>query len=596
MSRVRKSLPTATIAAVAALTVALTNPGCRSWQIGYRPHGLPDACAGCLTARSVAELLDDSQISSSRATAQEAAENDDCVDSYFASTRYAWLAAQLADDEDRATGKANNAYRAGLTNLLRTAQHFGRLHPTGGLCIHHGTNVTPVPVRHIGFAWQPSDFQHLSPPAKHLPALLRTRYCQPGCGVPLVVTRCRDDNLPLEARFYPTQTPFAATAVLRFGVNSENDCISSATAVLEFHNPLHRATIADDDTVPLASDLTAPLAAIVQEAPRTYFVGFVQPSSGRDQARLLFLEPYQPGKVPVVMIHGLFSDPQSWADMINDLRASPQFSERFQIWTFRYPTGQGFLQSAAKLRAELQSAFQMCDPVGCDPALRKTVLIGHSMGGLLAKMQVTESEDKLWRRIANRPFAEIQADEAIRQRLQSACFFTPLPNISRVIFIATPHCGANSASGAIGRVASAVVETPPEDAIQHQQLIDANPGVFADFVQSRLPTSVDLLRPNSPALAALREMCVSPSVTLHNIIGVHDPIGPSDGVVPVASAWHPDCQSERSIAAPHSRVHRSSQASGEVLDILSRHWADLNCDNLPVIDTVVRPLKTPRPL
>ena len=62
---------------------------------------------------------------------------------------------------------------------------------------------------------------------------------------------------------------------------------------------------------------------------------------------------------PVVLIHGLYSDPQSWADMINDLRASSQFSQRFQVWTFRYPTGQGFLQSAAKLRAELQAARQV---------------------------------------------------------------------------------------------------------------------------------------------------------------------------------------------------------------------------------------------
>jgi hypothetical protein len=357
---------------------------------------------------------------------------------------------------------------------------------------------------------------------------------------------------------------------------------STAGAVLEFYNPLQSSTISGDDTIALASDITAPLATVVQEAPRTYFAGFIQPGSVRDQARLIFLEPYQPGKVPVVLIHGLFSDPQSWADMINDLRASPSFCERFQIWTFRYPTGQGFLQSAAKLRMELQAAYTMCDPVGSDPALQKTVLVGHSMGGLIGKMQVTESEDKLWRRIANRPLEEIQADETIRQRLQSACFFHPQPYVSRLIFIATPHCGANSASGVVGRVSSVLVETPPEDAQQHQQLISQNPGVFADVVQTRLPTSVDLLRPNSPALEAIREMCINPSVTLHNIIGVHDPIGPSDGVVPVASAWHPNCQTERSIASPHGRVHRAAQASCEVLEILNQHWAEMTSNESPV--------------
>src|SRR5204863_7879130 len=62
-------------------------------------------------------------------------------------------------------------------------------------------------------------------------------------------------------------------------------------------------------------------------------------------AKLVFLDPYQPGKVPVVLIHGLFSSPEDWADAIGHLRAAPGFANRFQIWPFGYPTGQGSLQS-----------------------------------------------------------------------------------------------------------------------------------------------------------------------------------------------------------------------------------------------------------
>ena len=339
--------------------------------------------------------------------------------------------------------------------------------------------------------------------------------------------------------------------------------------MLEFYNPLQTAGIsAGDETVPLAADVSAPLEVAMEDLPRTYFAGFIQPGGQRDEARLTFLEPYQPGKAPVVLIHGLFSDPQSWADMINDLRASPGFAQRFQIWAFRYPTGQGFLQSAAKLRGELKAAFHDCDPSSSDLALRRTVLVGHSMGGLIAKLQVTESEDKIWRAFANRPFAEINTDEATRARLEEACFFQPLPQVTRVIFIATPHSGSTSASGAVGRLASRLVEIPSEDEAQHQQLIAQNPGVFADFIQSRLPTSVDLLEPSSPVLKAMKELRFGCDVKLHNIIGVHHPIGPSDGVVPVKSAWHPDCLSERAFAAPHSKVHRAAQASAEVLRIL----------------------------
>jgi pimeloyl-ACP methyl ester carboxylesterase len=429
-----------------------------------------------------------------------------------------------------------------------------------------------IPVVTRGFAWQPSDFQRLAPPSRELPSLLRQRYCQGGCGVPIVVIRCRDPNSARDARFFPQQTPFAATAVLRF--STEGIGPGDGIPVLEFYNPLQSACLQGcDEHIPLAMDLTAPLAVALENKPRTYLAGFLQPGSQRDEARLIFLEPYQSGKTPVVLIHGLYSDPESWADLINDLRASPGFAERFQIWAFRYPTGLGFLQTAAKLRGELQAAFRACDPTGSDPALARTVLIGHSMGGLIAKLQVTESDDKIWRAFASRPFAEISADEATRAKLSAACFFQPLPQIRRVIFIATPHGGSTSASGAFGRLASRLVELPPEEASEHQQLIAENPGVFADFVQIRLPTSVDLLESGSPVLQAMREMRFGCRVRLHNIIGIHNPIGPSDGVVPVASAWHPDCLSEKTIPALHGRVHRTPDTSAEVLRILCEHLA-----------------------
>src|SRR5262245_14011420 len=110
MSLGRKSLPTTTLAVVAALATVLTTAGCRSWQIGHSPLSLPYACESNLAAKSVSELLDDSQTSNRQAAVLEKAGNDGCVDWYFASTRYAWLAAQLCDHADHATSKAHTAY------------------------------------------------------------------------------------------------------------------------------------------------------------------------------------------------------------------------------------------------------------------------------------------------------------------------------------------------------------------------------------------------------------------------------------------------------------------------------------------------------
>jgi hypothetical protein len=75
----------------------------------------------------------------------------------------------------------------------------------------------------------------------------------------MVVERCRNSADPTEARFMPSKSYFAATAVIRF--EGENPG-------LEFHNPfVIRATESDAGTLPLAVDLSAALARSRQEAP-----------------------------------------------------------------------------------------------------------------------------------------------------------------------------------------------------------------------------------------------------------------------------------------------------------------------------------------
>jgi pimeloyl-ACP methyl ester carboxylesterase len=289
-------------------------------------------------------------------------------------------------------------------------------------------------------------------------------------------------------------------------------------------------------------------------------------------ARLHFLEPYQRGKAPVVLIHGLYSDPLSWADMINDLRAQPGFAEQFQIWVFRYPSGQGFLQSAASLRTELRTAVSALDPEGTDPALHRMTLIGHSMGGLLAKLQITYSDEFVWSQLANRPLREIATTDATRALLARTCYFEPLPDVARVVFIASPHAGSLRSSGIIGQGAALLVEPSPEQAALHQQLIQDNPSTFNPVFVRRFPTSIDMLSPSSPLLEAMRQMRLAPCVVLHNIVAVSHPLsldGPSDGVVSVHSASHPGCQSALAINSPHSTVHRALPTSNEVLRILS---------------------------
>jgi pimeloyl-ACP methyl ester carboxylesterase len=237
------------------------------------------------------------------------------------------------------------------------------------------------------------------------------------------------------------------------------------------------------------------------------------------RTRLNFVDPCQPGKIPVVLIHGVFDNSKRWDDLIHDLRACPTVCDHFQFWTIDYDADQEFFCLVAAVRRRLVAAYQTCDTTGEDPALKQTVLIGHSLGGLVAKVLVADGE---------------------------SC-----THARRVIFIATPHCGSRHANFS---------------------------GVTSMFLQTRgdseSPSNVDLLKPDSPALAAIRQLPVRSDVKLHSIVGVAHPIsldGPSDGLVAVSNAYHPGVQSQLAVPAIHSQVPRSPRTIAEVQRILEEH-------------------------
>lgn len=500
---------------------------------------------------------------------------DDCVNAAFFACAEAW---EDLRDSNVGDAEAQRLYCTAVWRLLATAGRHGRIDPLRGLTLRLNGATVNIPIEYCGFAWQPSDFQRLHQPTYGHEPLLEGRHGCSGAGCPLVVERSRRDCDPFEARFFPERSFFAATAVLEFPatVVAHDPAQLAASAELRFYDP-HHVRQTSNDSLPLAADYTAPLAVTLQEAPRSYFAGFIEPGGSTTRPRLALLEPYQPGKIPVVLIHGLFSDPQSWADMINDLRATPGFADRFQLWVFRYPTGRGFMQSATALRQQLNAVVTALDPESHDPALRNIVLVGHSMGGLIAKLQVTYSDELIWNTLANRPLETINTSEQTRGFLAENCYFDPSPHVSRVVFIASPHSGSSTASGLVGRGASLLVEPAPEQQALHDQLMRDNPGTFNPLVESRLPTSIDMLSPQSPLLDVMKKMRLKPGLTLHNIIGVHSPLtldGPSDGVVSVSSAKHPCCQSVLAFNAPHSKIHRSPKASCEVLRILNLHAAN----------------------
>jgi pimeloyl-ACP methyl ester carboxylesterase len=247
------------------------------------------------------------------------------------------------------------------------------------------------------------------------------------------------------------------------------------------------------------------------------------------------------------------------------------------VWVFRYDTGSPFLTTAAELRRQLAELRRVYDPCGTDPHMSRIVLIGHSLGGLVSKLQVTSSGDELWRSAANRPLNTIRTDPDSYARLAQAFYFTPSPDVNRVIYIATPHQGSLYATRCVGQISSALVKEPPEWTARHAQLIRDNPDAFGKEMSKGIPTSVDLLDPESSILQATNRLPYRPGVTLHSIIGDDRwtcSEGRTDGVVPVSSAHLGGVQSELFVDASHTGIQLRQETSAEVVRILTAHAAE----------------------
>jgi hypothetical protein len=513
-------------------------------------------------------------------TQQEREGREGCVDLYYRAAIDSWryLESSPAPSADPKYQTALQIYQQSLARLITTGRRYGRLDPRGHLIVADASGRHVVPIAYYGFPWKPNEFCQVLNAEDFHSRDIACHYRTSGLGTSLVAIRQAGSEEP----FYPPKQHFPVTAVLR-PVHSSHRWVDgsilsdlrSCGAVLEFYNPcLFDSLPVGLTVVGMERNLTAPFACLLQDTPRKFTEGFLDPGDADVKPKLFMMEPYQRGKIPVVFIHGLWSDPVTWVDAVNELRAQGDIYRQYQFWFFRYPTGKGLLESAAVLRESLFAARELCDPAHQDAAMEQMVLVGHSMGGLVAELQATYSYHILWRQAAKRDLETVRTTPAMRERLRQAFFFEPSPMISRVVFIGTPHQGSTESRRLVGRIASSLVHLSGAEQAQYQQLMDDNRDVFAEHLWSKWPTSIDLLEPSSPLLQALGRMPYSRRVRVHTIIGTggHSLIGkPGDGVVSVSSARRAGVCSEVLIPVRHDKLHRDMATVTELMRILREH-------------------------
>jgi triacylglycerol esterase/lipase EstA (alpha/beta hydrolase family) len=355
------------------------------------------------------------------------------------------------------------------------------------------------------------------------------------------------------------ETSVSATLYLRL-LGGLHDVESGIPAVLELHSTYDETQIeVAGSKVPLEADTSASVAYGIQAANLWRFDtrGLFEGRSAARQNGLILPRPFEPGRIPVVLVHGTASNPAYWAELMNSLYADPVLRGRIQFWLFIYATGNPIAYSAASLRESLQAIVAEYDPEGRDEALRHMVIVGHSQGGLLAKMMAVHMEQAgAGRALLGTPLSELGL-EGVDADLVRRCFdFEPLPTVDRLVFLATPHRGSFLAAGWFMRSIAKLIALPGEVEGAARRVLTRVPSErLPPGMQDRIPTSLENMDPASPFVRYLAELPIDPRVHLHSIIPIgkaESTKGANDGVVSYASAHLAGAESEVLVPAGHS--------------------------------------------
>lgn len=355
------------------------------------------------------------------------------------------------------------------------------------------------------------------------------------------------------------------------------------TAYLTFDGPVSRLAFQntfDSDRaqiagkpVTLAADFSAPIATLLSKGVNRSLdvAALIFTDRNMDNAQLWQIQPYDPNKIPVIFVHGLVSRPEAWTQATNRLMADPEIRAKYQFWFFQYPTGLPVWETAAKLRFEMKRFFDAFDPDGKNPTLRKTVVIGHSMGGLVASILIRRGGRDLWSQLSDEDFDTLPLRPDLRAIADNTINFVPHENVERVIFVATPHRGSPVALRPFANFAANLIRLPFSPLTSERSVILDALRYDVRSLFSAPANSIRFLRANSPLLEVILKLPRSQNVTYHSIIGDRgrgDTPDSSDGVVPYWSSTLPGAVSEKIVPSGHG-ANENAEGIEEMRRILT---------------------------
>ncbi|CAM4265555.1 triacylglycerol lipase [Acinetobacter pragensis] len=330
---------------------------------------------------------------------------------------------------------------------------------------------------------------------------------------------------------------------------------------------------------PLAANFSAPYGLWLAQnnLGKSAFLSLIDRDEQLTMPHLFMLEPYNPNKKIIVLVHGLASSPEAWIRLTNDMMGDPVLREHYQVWQVFYSTNMPIVESRFQIYSILTQAFAQ---VGSQaPAKKDAVLIGHSMGGIIARLLVSDADvtqDAL-KMMNSRQINQYKNINVVKDRL----VMKDIPNFSRAIFLSSPHRGTEFADRWFTKAARKIIKLPgaflsamADVLTQEEDLRD----LFKEIDHGLIQNGPSDLSYKSKFIALTENIMPKPGMKYHSIIGnatKSDDLNLiTDDVVPYKSAHLDGALSEKILKGGHS-IQETPEAVLELRRILRLHLTEL---------------------
>ena len=498
----------------------------------------------------------------------------EAIDAWMETARYAWaylfftakdpVKRAFEDRQTQVRDYYNFAVQQAITGLFEARNQFSDglpndlAHITGDQVRWQDWTLT-IDGADIGQASQRHLPQELLAASSLSFSGLRNTYRRDGFGAELVAVfapAAKDEQTAYAEARFP-----AITVILAFDGDTPEQVLRSQHATVRLYDPYRRdAIVLAHNTVPLAGNFTSGYGLWL--ARSNFSTQSLRTLLGREHGitrpRIHLMQPYDPNRRVVVMLHGLASSPEAWINVANEVLGEETLRRNYQIWQVYYPTNAPIALNNRNIRDAIAQTLQHFDPAGTAVASQNITLVGHSMGGVLARLMVTDTKGSLVDSIATQMKLPASIKDQVQDELASLLEFAPVPQVSSAVFIAAPHRGTDFANHRLARWASNLITLPFS---MVEGVAKATTNIEKALPQDgraplHIPNSIDNLSDRDPFVRATSQLPIAPGVRYYTIIGNNTPDVPllqsSDGVVPYTSAHWQGAESELVIPSGHS--------------------------------------------